>query len=35
VLPLDGYEQLAAYFDRFMLPRSEGGVRRVQRAATA
>jgi phenol 2-monooxygenase len=22
VLPLDGHEQLAAYFDRFMLPRS-------------
>jgi phenol 2-monooxygenase (NADPH) len=23
VLPLDGHEQLASYFDRFMLPRSE------------
>ena len=23
VLPLDGHAQLAAYFDRFMLPRSE------------
>ena len=25
VLPIDGYEQLAAYFDGFMLPRSESG----------
>jgi len=26
VLPLDGHEQLAAYFDRFMLPRSKAAA---------
>jgi phenol 2-monooxygenase (NADPH) len=25
VLPIDGYEQLASYFDGFMLPQGEGG----------
>jgi phenol 2-monooxygenase len=28
VLPLDGYAELVAYFDGFMLPRSEGSLRR-------
>jgi phenol 2-monooxygenase len=31
VLPLDGHGPLAAYFDSFMLPRSEGGASRVRR----
>ena len=35
VLPIDGHDQLAAYFDRFMLPRSEGGAGRIKRTATA
>jgi phenol 2-monooxygenase len=36
VLPLDAYAQLAAYFDGFMLPQSEAGMRRTARAtATA
>jgi phenol 2-monooxygenase len=29
VLPLDGFEALAAYFDRFMLPQAETGARRT------
>ena len=35
VLPLDGYQELAAYFDGFMLPQSEGGVRRSTQSAAA
>jgi phenol 2-monooxygenase len=35
VLPIDGHQQLAAYFDRFMLPRSESGAGRVKRTAKA
>ena len=33
VLPIDGYQQLAAYFDRFMLPQSEAGDARKPAAA--
>jgi hypothetical protein len=35
VLPLDGYQELASYFDGFMLPQSEGGVRRSTQSAAA
>jgi phenol 2-monooxygenase (NADPH) len=35
VLPLDGYEALAAYFDGFMLPQSADGVRRSTQDAAA
>jgi phenol 2-monooxygenase len=35
VLPIDGHAQLAAYFDRFMLLRSEGDAGRIKRTATA
>ncbi|HEY1542510.1 MAG TPA: FAD-binding monooxygenase [Xanthobacteraceae bacterium] len=31
VLPLDGHDRLAAYFDGFMLPQVEGGPRRIHR----
>lgn len=33
VLPLDGYEQLAAFFDGFMLPQSDQDARRRTEAA--
>ena len=35
VLPLDGYQALAFYFDGFMLPPSEAGVRRSTQNAAA
>jgi phenol 2-monooxygenase len=35
VLPLDGYEELASYFDGFMLPQSEGDARRTAQNAAA
>ncbi|MGD9879080.1 MAG: FAD-binding monooxygenase [Reyranella sp.] len=35
VLPLDGYEQLASYFDGFMLPQSGQDTRRAAAAAVA
>ena len=35
VLPLDGYDELASYFDGFMLPQSENGVRRSAQDAAA
>jgi phenol 2-monooxygenase len=33
VLPLDGFEALAAYFDRFMLPQAGKGVQKAKSAA--
>jgi phenol 2-monooxygenase (NADPH) len=35
VLPLDGYEQLASFFDGFMLPQSQRGVRSMAETAAA
>jgi phenol 2-monooxygenase len=35
VLPLDGYQQLAAYFDGFMLPQSDQDTRRTAEIAAA
>ncbi len=35
VLPLDGYEELAAYFDGFMLPQSDQDARRTAEIAAA
>jgi len=35
VLPIDGYEQLAAYFDGFMLTWSGSGVGRSKRTVKA
>ncbi len=35
VLPLDGYAQLAAFFDGFMLPQSDQDVRRIAETAAA
>jgi phenol 2-monooxygenase (NADPH) len=35
VLPLDGHQELASYFDGFMLPPSEAGVRRSTQNAAA
>jgi phenol 2-monooxygenase len=35
VLPLDAYEQLASYFDGFMLPQMEGSRRRTPENAVA
>ncbi len=35
VLPLDGYQQLASYFDRFMLPQSGVGANRATEHAAA
>ena len=35
VLPLDGYEQLAAYFDAFMLPQTKQDARRTANTAAA
>jgi phenol 2-monooxygenase len=35
VLPLDGYEQLASYFDGFMLPQIRGGARGTTEDAAA
>jgi phenol 2-monooxygenase len=34
VLPIDGYEKLAKYFDGFKLPPPECDVCRIKRAAT-
>jgi phenol 2-monooxygenase len=34
VLPLDGYMQLASFFDGFMLPQSERSVGRAAKTAT-
>ncbi len=33
VLPLDGYEELAAYFDGFMLPQSQKRRQTIENAA--
>jgi phenol 2-monooxygenase len=35
VLPLDGYEQLASFFDAFMLPESDQDARRMSEIAAA
>ena len=35
VLPLDGYAQLASYFDGFMLPQSGKDAQRVTQTAAA
>jgi len=35
VLPLDGYRQLASYFDGFMLPQSDKSARRAAENAAA
>jgi phenol 2-monooxygenase len=35
VLPLDGYQQLAAYFDGFMRPQSDQDTRRTAEIAAA
>ena len=35
VLPLDGYEQLASFFDGFMLPQSDQDARRMSEIAAA
>jgi phenol 2-monooxygenase (NADPH) len=35
VLPLDGYKQLASFFDGFMLPQSDQGAHRMSEIAAA
>jgi phenol 2-monooxygenase len=35
VLPLDGYRQLASFFDGFMLPQSEQAARKTAEIAAA
>jgi phenol 2-monooxygenase len=35
VLPLDGYKQLASFFDGFMLPESDQDARRMAKTAAA
>ena len=35
VLPLDGYKQLASFFDGFMLPQSDQEARRMAETAAA
>ena len=35
VLPLDGYKQVASFFDGFMLPQSDQGARRMTEIAAA
>jgi phenol 2-monooxygenase (NADPH) len=35
VLPLDGYKELAAYFDGFMLPQSDEDTRQLAEIAAA
>ena len=35
VLPLDGYKQLASFFDGFMLPQSDRDARRMTEIAAA
>jgi hypothetical protein len=35
VLPLDGYKQLASFFDGFMLPHSDRDARQVAEIAAA
>ena len=35
VLPLDGYKQLASFFDGFMLPQSDQDARRMAEIAAA
>jgi phenol 2-monooxygenase (NADPH) len=35
VLPLGGYEELASFFDRFMLPQSGQDARRMSEIAAA
>ena len=35
ILPLDGYQQLASFFDGFMLPQSDQDTRRMAEVAAA
>ena len=34
-LPLDGYQELASFFDGFMLPQSDQSARRMSATAAA